>query len=552
MERERNAVLRPLGAGVFLFDLERRLTFMNQSAERMTGWREQDALRRSAAEVVHVRPVDRTKPNRDLAAEALGTQAAVPAPHDALLVARDGSERTICGSACPITDGRRLCGGEMVLFDTTPNTRDHVWLCFLHEASVALGESLDYEAALERVTRLAVSAHARGTDVEDLFWKKIAAVGGWRFADACAVDVVLPDGRGRCVVAAHADPAHQPELEAVLRGAEPAAAPSGTIQNVIRTGTPYISLDLLGEGARTIGGPDDPQLATALRKMVLRSLMVVPILSPQGVLGSILFASHDPQMFQPSDVERGQQLAHLFSLALENARLYRQARDALAVREEFMSVASHELRTPLTSLKLQCSMLERSHRSDQDMSPKLHRLSEQIDRLGKLSESLIDVTRLSSDRMVLTKKEGDLRCSVADVLESLRPDALRAGCVIRMDEGPAVRGWFDARRLEQAVRCLLENAIKFGAGRPIEVAIGTTDDCAQVSVTDHGIGIAQADTHRIFDRFERAVSSRHYGGLGIGLYVAREIADAHGGSILVGSEPGGGSTFRIVVPLANR
>jgi PAS domain S-box-containing protein len=548
-ERAESAILRPLGAGVFLFDLEGRVTFMNQAAERMTGWRESDALRHRTGEVVNVRPVDTTRPHRDLAAEALRTQGVVPAPHDALLVSRDGSERTICGSACPMTDDGGVCGGEMVLFDTTPNTRDHVWLCFLHEASVALGESLDYEATIGRVARLAISAHARGIDLEDLFWKKIAALGGWRFADACAVDVVLPDGGGRCLKVAHADPTHEPALEAVLRGADGSASPFASIQNVTRRGTSYVSLDLLGDDARTIGGPDDPELAAALRRMGLRSVLTVPIPSPHGVVGSILLASHDPQMFQPSDVERGQELAHLFSLALENARLYRQARDALTVREEFLSVASHELRTPLTSLQLLLSMLERTYRSEHDLSAKLHRVREQVDRLGKLSESLIDVTRLSSGRMVLTKEESDLRAAVAHALEGARPDAIRAGCAIRMNDGPDVRGWFDIRRIEQAVRCLVENAIKFGAGRPVEVAVERAGDSAQVSVTDHGIGIAQADTHRIFDRFERAVSTRHYGGLGLGLYVASEIVEAHGGSILVATEPGAGSTFRTVLPL---
>jgi signal transduction histidine kinase len=154
--------------------------------------------------------------------------------------------------------------------------------------------------------------------------------------------------------------------------------------------------------------------------------------------------------------------------------------------------------------------------------------------------------------MVLAKTEGDLLASVGEALSAVRADAVRAGCVIRMDEGPAIRGWFDPKRMVQAVRCLLENAIKFGAGRPIEVTVQDADEGAQISVTDHGIGIARGDTHRIFDRFERAVSSRHYGGLGIGLYVAREIAEAHGGSILLATAPGAGSTFRIVVPLANR
>ena len=115
--------------------------------------------------------------------------------------------------------------------------------------------------------------------------------------------------------------------------------------------------------------------------------------------------------------------------------------------------------------------------------------------------------------------------------------------------GPAVEGCWDRARLERVVSILMSNAIKYGAGYPIEVRVKASDGRAFVEVTDHGIGIAPQDAARIFERFERAAPTQHYGGLGLGLYVAREIVHAHGGSILVSSQPGAGATFTVVLPM---
>jgi len=116
-------------------------------------------------------------------------------------------------------------------------------------------------------------------------------------------------------------------------------------------------------------------------------------------------------------------------------------------------------------------------------------------------------------------------------------------------KGEPARGFWDRLRISQVVTNLLANAVKYGGGKPVEVEFGPEGDAAFLVVRDHGIGIDPADQPQIFERFERAVSSRNYGGLGLGLYIVKRIVEAHGGTITVQSKPGEGATFRVQLPL---
>lgn len=244
-------------------------------------------------------------------------------------------------------------------------------------------------------------------------------------------------------------------------------------------------------------------------------------------------------------MERAEELARRCALAIDNARLYREACDAVAAREEFLRVASHELRTPVQALRFTLHSLERA--SQPASLPPLSRANKQVDRLSALIESLLTVSRMGTSHLLLKLEQLDLGELVAQVAQRSVEDARRAGSTLRVDAAPVpVRG--DRARIEQAISILVVNAIKYGAGKPIEMKVDTLDGMARVTVTDHGIGIAKEDAARIFDRFERAVSVRHYGGVGLGLYIARGIAEAHGGRITVTSEPGSGSSFSLLLP----
>ena len=158
------------------------------------------------------------------------------------------------------------------------------------------------------------------------------------------------------------------------------------------------------------------------------------------------------------------------------------------------------------------------------------------------------MTRIEQGQATLSPAEMDLGALVRDVAQHFEFDLARAGCRLSVDcPGPVVGSW-DASRLEQVVTNLLANAIKFGAGRPIEVMVRDAGQAVELQVRDHGIGIAADRLPKIFDRFERAVSSTHYGGLGLGLYLARSIVESHGGAITVESRVDEGSTFTVRLP----
>ena len=226
------------------------------------------------------------------------------------------------------------------------------------------------------------------------------------------------------------------------------------------------------------------------------------------------------------------------------AELYIEAREAVDLRDEFLTVAAHELRTPLTSLKLQSQSQMR--RAEDETSRMMLR---QVDRLCRLVDQLLDVSRISSGRLQIQLEHSDLRTLAVDVAGRLADEATSSGCSILVKGSEPMPIDCDPMRMEQVIANLLSNAIKYGRGKPIELELSRAGASLQLVVRDQGIGVAPDDHVRIFERFERAVSVREYGGLGLGLYISKQIVHAHGGTIAVSSEPGAGSTFTVELPL---
>lgn len=234
----------------------------------------------------------------------------------------------------------------------------------------------------------------------------------------------------------------------------------------------------------------------------------------------------------------------------ERERLYQEARDAARVREEFLSMAGHELRTPLTSLQFQLHSLRRKIEAGESKKgfEILGRAVAQVERLARLTDELLDVSRITAGQLTLEPEETDLGRLVAEVVDRMKDGALRAGSELRIDAPTGTRGHWDRSRLDQVTTNLLSNAIKFGEGKPIDIKVEPDTDRVCLIVRDYGIGISPEDQAKIFERFERAVSRQSYGGIGLGLWISRQIVDAHGGQIEVSSEPGKGSTFRVELP----
>ncbi len=222
------------------------------------------------------------------------------------------------------------------------------------------------------------------------------------------------------------------------------------------------------------------------------------------------------------------------------------AEEAVRLRDDFLSIASHELKTPLTSLRLQLQSLAQ-RALDEKATRKLERASRSADRLAALVEMLLDVARISSGRLALRRERLDLHELVRDVCDRLTEQAEAAGATLHV-QGATLIGSWDRLRVEQVVANLVTNAMKYAGAKPVFVEVIASGEDARIVVRDHGPGVAEADMQRIFARFERAASLRHYGGLGLGLYVSREIAVAHGGEIHVENVPEGGARFSVRLP----
>jgi PAS domain S-box-containing protein len=236
----------------------------------------------------------------------------------------------------------------------------------------------------------------------------------------------------------------------------------------------------------------------------------------------------------------------------ERARLWRKAQEEVRERDEFLSIASHELRTPITALQLQLQLLQKATQrlqgtAPQLLDPRLRSLERQTRRLALLVNELLDVSRMSLGRLELRHEESDLAEIARQAATQVEAEVGRSGSRVALDLEPAL-GRFDRLRLEQVVGNLLVNAGKFGEGKPVALRVRNDGAFVVVAVSDQGIGIAPEHQARVFERFQRAVPAQHFGGLGLGLYVARRIVEAHGGTIEVASEAGAGATFTVRLP----
>ncbi|HEX8907667.1 MAG TPA: ATP-binding protein [Anaeromyxobacteraceae bacterium] len=257
-----------------------------------------------------------------------------------------------------------------------------------------------------------------------------------------------------------------------------------------------------------------------------------------------------------TDITERKRAEEAVQRAREAAARQRQLEAALESRDRFLDIASHELKTPLTSLELQVASLRRLARSspatalsDERVQSKHAVILRQVDRLKVLIRGLIDVGRITTGDLELSRERVDLGGLVRGVLARMQEAIATSGSEVALAVAAPAVGLWDRAHLELAVGHVLSNAVKFGEGKPIQIEVGAADGRAALIVRDHGIGISAEDQERIFGRFERAVSERHYGGFGIGLWVARQAVEAQGGHLRVHSRPGGGAAFELDLPL---
>jgi signal transduction histidine kinase len=254
---------------------------------------------------------------------------------------------------------------------------------------------------------------------------------------------------------------------------------------------------------------------------------------------------------------RGEAETALRLVAEERERLLEDRRLAIAARDQFLAVAAHELRTPLTTLSLLVDHLimalgaagsseapEIAVRAQQ-----LPRLKRQINRLDALVTEMLDVSRITGGGLDLVSGPVDLGMLVREVVDRFEPELHRQNVELALAVDGDVRGHWDGARIDQVITNLVSNALKYGAGKPIEVSVRTETSRAIVVIRDHGLGIPPEEQSKIFGPFARAVAAKHHAGLGLGLWIAQKIVHASGGRIVLVSQPGRGSTFTVELPL---
>jgi len=426
----------------------------------------------------------------------------------------DGVFRGYTGSCIDIDERRR----------TEENQR------FLSEATRVLASSLDYHTTLASVARLAVPA----------------------MADWCVIHIMDDDGRLQREAIAHVDPERvepardvgerfpdDPELESAL-------------DFVVRTGEPrvysVVTDEMLAESA------DDDQHLDLLRRAGFTSAMIMPIVARERVLGVIsLVRSEEGRHYGPEDLAIAQHLARRSAVAIDNSRLYREAQESTRARDQFLAVAAHELRSPLTSMKGFAQLLLRraskSASGEEWLSP-LKTIDAQVNRMTELVNRLLDVSRIEEKRLQLVLTPADLRQIVTAAVVEARMTT--ENHTVRYDgtDEPVVLE-LDSTRVTQVLSNLLDNAIRYSPpGTTVTVDLRADDDGAVVSVHDEGPGVPPQLRDRLFERYFSGMAAPRGSaeGLGLGLYVASGIVEAHNGAIWVDGDGERGATFRFRLP----
>jgi signal transduction histidine kinase len=226
----------------------------------------------------------------------------------------------------------------------------------------------------------------------------------------------------------------------------------------------------------------------------------------------------------------------------------------IRARDDFLAIAAHELRNPMTPIAGRVELLLKLARRASDRIPEeilsgLERLEYLVDAYIRRATTFLDISRISSHSLQLTLAQVDLTSVVRETVTSMSPAADRAGCRISLAVEEHVVGILDRTAVEQIVENILSNALRYGAGQPVDVSLARDGNTARLTIGDHGIGISHADQGRIYERFERAAGNNTDGGFGVGLWITRQLVLAMGGEISVASEIGAGSSFTVSLPL---
>jgi len=540
------SILRNAADGITVQDPTGRLIYANDAAARAAGFSSADGLLSATTQDILERfevfdeAGDPLPPERWPGVLALKGEK----PEQAVLHFRDratGEDRWSVVRAAPVYDlDGRLQYEVSATQDITDVMRGEARLRLLADASELLASSIDFDETLASVARLAVT----------------------QLADWAAVDLAETSGSIRRLAVACADRVTE-ERARELQSRYPSQLDTdlGPGQ-VISSGQPLLISDVTDQMMKNAAV--DAENLRLLREIGLRSVMVAPLRARGRVLGAISFiAVESGRRYSRSDLTLATELANRAALAVDNARLYQEAREAVMARDRVLATVSHDLRTPLTTIRGMAQvLLRRVDRSSALSAPQVMERLSLLDRaaaqMNSLMDDILDLARIEAGRpLELHLATTNLLDLVTRTVERMREENGAHLITIAVESSELVGEW-DGRRLERVLRNLLGNATKFSPeGSTVSVYLRTVDETAsgqswlEVLVKDKGVGIPAIDQPRIFARrFDRNTPGQPgYMLPDIGLAGARQIAEQHGGTLTVRSREGEGSTFTLRLPL---
>lgn len=408
----------------------------------------------------------------------------------------------------------------------------------LANARKILANSIEYEKVLKNIPELIVS----------------------HFADWCFIS--LADDVGKLhVQTASARPDTKEKLKEFESYKSDKRAPHG-LARAIREGKSLLYAHVTDDDLNLekhewpLIGTKDPKYVKIVRDVGLKSYMAIPMIVRGEVLGGMIVASfQEGRHYTQEDLKLMDEIAHSCTMAIDNAVLYRESQRTIQNRENLISVASHELRTPLTSLKMRIDLLARLIETNkfppevmEKLRPIVSEIQPDVQKFTKLIEVLLDVSKITNKKLQLNFQEVNISKVISDEVMRIENDFKVQNCPLIVNIQENVIGECDPIRLQQVISNLLINALKFGNKKPVEMQMKADEDKIIFTIKDQGIGVAPEERWRIFKPFERAVSEKNFGGLGLGLYISQQIMEEHKGSIYLESAPGQGSTFVVELP----
>jgi PAS domain S-box-containing protein len=551
------AIVESSDDSILGLDMNGIITSWNRGAERLYGYTAAEAVGRPVTIVIPPERIDDEE--RMLARLRNGDRVE---QFETERVRKDGSRFDVSVTLSPIKDASgRMTGASKIARDITDRRRAervreellererHALaeavaagdrLAFLAEISALLTSSLDYQETLDRAVHLALP----------------------RLGDYCNVLVEDEHGHLRHVAWGHVDRAKEPAvrdlvrlvLEAPNRGGVP------TFADVVMKTAKRIVVNhaAIVEAMAKLPKDLDPALLQLGMALQPHAYLGVPLLSRGRPIGVLSFGTSEQESrreYLDTDIALVEEFARRVSTAIDNARLFRQADELNRLKDEFLATLSHELRTPLSAILGWSRMLAAKRLDDESAARAVEAIERNAQAQSQIVDDILDVARGMAGNLRLDVKPVDLVAVAHRGVEAIAPAAAAKRLDVNVTSAGPVSVLGDAGRLQQVVWNLLSNAVKFtGAGGHITLAIQSTNNHAELSVADTGIGIAPAFLPFVFDKFRQADGSytRQHGGLGLGLAIARHLTELHGGSIEARSDgEGHGALFTVRLPLAS-